>query len=147
MAAQPLPPADDNATVLRRIRKFSLAGYGMFAVWTLFSGGMWGLIGLTCSTAVVMINFLWLEDIVVKVLQPTPQVSAWRLAFRTMARFALFCVALAVTMLVARFNTISVLLGFSIVVVGIMGEALYSFVRELSRDRAARAGGESDGTP
>ncbi len=140
-------PSDDNVTVLRRIRKFSLAGYGIFAIWMLFRGGFWGLIGLTCSTAVVMINFLWLEDIVVKVLQPTPHVSAWRLAFRTMARFALFSVALAVTMLVARFDTISVLLGFSIVVVGIMGEALYSFVRELARDRATGAGGESDGTP
>ncbi len=145
--AEPLSPAEDNATVLRRIRKFSLVGYGVFAIWTLFAGGLWGLIGLTCSTAVVMINFLWLEDIVGKVLQPTPHVSAWRLALRTLARFALFCVALAVTMLVARFDTISVLLGFSIVVVGIMGEALYSFVRELARDRAARAGGESDGTP
>jgi hypothetical protein len=141
-------PIESNATVLRRIRIFALIGYVVFAVWMLISGGLWALIGLTCSTVVVMINFLWLEGIVVKVLQPTPHVSAWRLAFRTMARFALFGVALAVTIVVARFDAISVLLGFSIVVVGIMGEALYSGLREAARDRATRSGGgESDGTP
>jgi hypothetical protein len=37
-----------------------------------------------------------------------------------------------VTIYVARFNPLSVLLGFSIVVVGIMGEALYSVYRSFT---------------
>ena len=140
-------PIETNAAVLRRIRLFALAGYVVFAIVMLMGRGFWAFVGLTCSTVVVMINFLWLEGIIVKVLQPTPHVSAWRLAIRTMARFALFGVALAVTIVVARFDAISVLLGFSIVVVGIMAEALYSGLREVTRDRGTRPGGESDGTP
>ena len=46
--------------------------------------------------------------------------------FHSLARFALLGVALSVAIFVARFNAVSVLLGFSIVVVGILGEGLYS---------------------
>jgi hypothetical protein len=45
---------------------------------------------------------------------------------RTLARYVLLGAALSVAIFVARFNALSVLLGFSIVVVGIMGEAVYS---------------------
>ena len=68
-------------------------------------------------------------QIVEAVLQPSPRLKAWRLSLRTLARFALLGVALSVAIFVARFNAVSVLLGFSIVVVGIMGEALYSVIR------------------
>ena len=51
---------------------------------------------------------------------------------RTLARFALLGVSLSVTIFVARFNTPSVLLGFSIVVVGIMGEALYAVMQRFA---------------
>jgi hypothetical protein len=77
---------------------------------------------------VVMINFLWLEAIVVRVLQPAPRVRAWRLVVRTLARFILFGVALAAIIIIARINAISVLLGFSVLVIGIMGEACYELV-------------------
>ena len=73
-----------------------------------------------------MISFLWLEEIVGSLVQPTPRLKAWKLTLRTLARFALLGVALWVTIIVARFNAFSVLLGFSIVVVGIIGEAAYS---------------------
>jgi hypothetical protein len=63
-----------------------------------------------------------------------------------MARFALFGVALTVAIFVAGFDPISVLLGFSIVVIGIMGEALYAVVRELASVSATKRL-ESDGTP
>ena len=73
-----------------------------------------------------MISFLWLEEIVNAVLQPSPKLRAWKVVLRTVARYALLGAAVSVAIFVARFNAFSVLLGFSIVVVGIMGEAVYS---------------------
>jgi hypothetical protein len=82
-----------------------------------------------------MINFLWLEGIVDSVLQPAPHPKPWRLTLRSLARFGLFGVALTVAIFVARFNASSVLLGFSIVVVGIIGEALYTIYRVIAESR------------
>jgi len=73
-----------------------------------------------------MISFLWLEHIVEAVLQPSPRLRTWKVLLRTLARYVLLGAALSVAIFVARFNALSVLLGFSIVVVGIMGEAVYS---------------------
>ena len=128
---EPERPEEDEPAerVLRRIRLISAGAYAAFAVYVVISSGFYSLLGLTCSSAVVMINFLWLEEIVSNLLQSTPHPHAWRLTLRALARFALLGVALLVTIHVARFNPISVLLGFSIVVVGIMGEALYGLYR------------------
>ena len=101
----------------------------VFAVFLAISGGFRGVLGLTCSAAVTMISFLWLEEIVDVLLQPAAHLHARRLTLRTLARFALLGVALTVTIIIARFNAVSVLLGFSIIVVGICGEALYSLYR------------------
>lgn len=117
------------AVVLRRIRHVSVAAWIVFAGPVLMTGGWRGLIGLTCSGLVTMINFLWLEEIVDALLQPTPRRHPWRLTVRTLSRFALLGAALMVTIFVARISAVSVLLGFSIVVVGIMGEAAYSTFR------------------
>jgi hypothetical protein len=127
-------PAPDEASVfvLRRIRRISTAAYVVFAAWILPVQGWRGAAGLTCGAVVTMINFLWLGEIVEAVLQPTPRLKAWRLSWRALARFPLLGVALSVAIFVARFNAVSVLLGFSIVVVGIMGEALYSIIRSFS---------------
>jgi hypothetical protein len=118
----------DTDDVLRRIHRISAVAYVVFAAFVLAWSGWRGLVGLTCSAVVTMINFLWLEEIVEAVLQPSPRLKAWRLSLRTLARFALLGVALSLAIFVARFNAVSVLLGFSIVVVGIMGEAVYSLV-------------------
>jgi hypothetical protein len=125
------PPRSDETAraVLGRVRKFSAAAYALFAVFVLISSGFAGFVALTCSAVIVMINFLWLEEIVNTILQPSPHLQARRLVLRSLARFALLGAAIAVTILVARFNALSVLLGFSIVVVGIMGEAAYSLRR------------------
>jgi hypothetical protein len=117
---------EPSHVVLRRIRVISLFAYIAFAIYIVISSGLRGFLGLTCSAAVIMINFLWLEEILTNLLQPSPHLHAWRLTLRALARFALLGVALLVTIYVARFNPLSVLLGFSIVVVGIMGEGLYS---------------------
>ena len=103
--------------VLRRIKRTALVAAAGFAVFCAISGGFPGFVGLTCSAAVTMISFLWLEEIVDVLLQPAAHLHARRLTLRTLARFALLGVALSVTIIVARFNAVSVLLGFSIVVV------------------------------
>jgi hypothetical protein len=118
--------------VVRRIRRIAVAAWGVFSVPVLITGGWRGLIGLTCSGLVTMINFLWLEEIVEALLQPTPRRHLGRLTVRTLSRYALLGVALLVTIFVARINAVSVLLGFSVVVVGIMGEAVYSTIRSFA---------------
>src|SRR3954467_12684465 len=130
----PVPPLPDDApaVVLGRIRRIAMAACGVFAIPVLLILGWRGLLGLTCSGLVTMINFLWLEEIVETLLQPTPGRHPWRLTVRTLSRFALLGVALLVTIFVARMNAVSVLLGFSIVVVGIMGEAVYSTIRSFA---------------
>jgi hypothetical protein len=124
--------SEPASNIIRRIRTFSAVAWAGFAVWMLATSGWWGFLGLTCSAAVVMINFLWLEEIVEHLLQPAPHLHAWKLTLRSLARFALLGVALVVTIFVAGFNALSVLLGFSIVVVGIIGEALYMIYRSFA---------------
>lgn len=120
---------EEPRDVLRRIKRTALVAAVVFAGYSAFSAGFRGFLGLTCSAAVTMISFLWLEEIVDVLLQPAAHLQARRLTLRTLARFALLGVALTVTIIIARFNAVSVLLGFSIIVVGICGEALYSLVR------------------
>lgn len=135
MESDPEPSWYDRETpadVLRRIKRNAVAGWAVFAVFALILGGFRAFLGLTCSAAVTMISFLWLEEIVTVLLQPAAHRHARRLTLRTLARFALLGVALAVTIIVARFNAISVLLGFSIIVVGIFGEAAYSLYRSFA---------------
>lgn len=129
----PAPESTDEnaAQVLRRIRRISVGAYVAFAIFTAIFRGFRPLLALTCSAAVTMISFLWLEEIVEAVLQPSPALQARRLTVRTLGRFLLLGVAIPVTLLVARFDALSVLLGFSIVVVGIAGEALYTSLRGL----------------
>src|SRR6266700_6741252 len=119
---------DDAPQVLRRIRWMSLGAYVLFAIYAGISMGVHGLIGLTCCAAVTMISFLWLEQILTDLLRPASHLHARRLMWRTLARFALLGAAVSVAIFVARFDALSVLLGFSIVVGGIMGEAVYSTV-------------------
>jgi hypothetical protein len=126
-AVQDEPPD----VVLRRIRRIAVGAWVVFVVPVLMTGGWRGLIGLTCSGLVTMINFLWLEEIVQALLQPTRR-HLGRLTVRTLSRYALLGLALSVTIFVARINAVSVLLGFSVVVVGIMGEAVYSTFRSFA---------------
>jgi hypothetical protein len=135
MSDEPTPwyERESPGDVLRRIRRTAFVTAAIFAVFMAFSAGFQGFLGLTCSASVTMISFLWLEEIVDVLLQPAAHLHARRLTLRTLARFALLGVALTVTIIIARFNALSVLLGFSIIVVGICGEALYSLYREVAR--------------
>ena len=126
-------PEEDDAVAasraLRRIRWISLAAYAGFAIFLSISRGFRAFVGLTCSAAVAMISFLWLEEIVTGVLQPSAQLHPRRLVLRALSRFVLLGVAAWVTVEVARFDAVGVLLGFSVVVVGILGEAARAIVR------------------
>ena len=120
---------DDS--VLWRIKRNAVIAYVAFAVFTLIYGGFRPFLGLTCTAAVTMISFLWLEEVVGSLLQPSPKLRPWRLTLRSVARFALLGVALLVSIVLARFNPSSVLLGFSIVVAGIIAEAAYATFQKL----------------
>src|SRR5258706_5434785 len=128
----PADDADDAAgasAALRRIRINSVIAYLGFAIFLSILRGFHAFVGLTCSAALTMISFLWLEEIVTGILQPSAQLHPRRLVLRTMSRFVLLRMAAWVTVLVARFDAVSVLLGFSVVGGGIGGEALYSIYR------------------
>lgn len=129
MTPDGVPPDDAEAAAgaVRRIKRTAIGAYVVFAVFSWIWTGFQGFLGLTCAAAVTMICFLWLEDIAEALLQPTAHPrTARRLTVRAISRFILLGVALLVTISVARFNAVSVVLGFSIIVVGIMGEALYT---------------------
>jgi hypothetical protein len=134
-AEPPSEPASDeretHAEVLGRIKRTAWVAAAVFAVFAAISGGFRAFLGLTCSAAVTMICFLWLEEIVHVLLQPETHLHARRLIVRTLARFALLGVS-AVTIIIVRFNAVGVLLGFSVIVVGICGEALYSLYRSFT---------------
>lgn len=119
---------DESARVTRRIRIISIAAWAVFIVPAVIHAGLHGFLALTCTGAVTMINFLWLEQIVNAVLQPSPRLRAWKLLLRSLARYALLGAASSVAIFVVHFDALSVLLGFSILVVGIMGEAVVSAV-------------------
>lgn len=122
----------DSAVVVRRIRHIALAAYVALIIPAVMIDGWWGFVGLTCSAAVNIICFLWLEQILEAIVQPSPRLRAWKVVLRTLIRYALLGAAIAVTILVARFDALSVLLGFSIVVAGIIGEGLYSTFRSFA---------------
>ena len=129
------PPVDedeDPKRVVRRIRWIAIGAYVVFAIALFIVRGARAFVGLTCTAAVTIIAFLWLEEMAELLLQPAAHLHARRLMWRTLARFALLGVALLVTIFVARFDAVSVLLGFSIVVVGIMGEAVYAVIRSFA---------------
>ena len=136
MASEPPVEEDEPPErVLRRIKRTAVGAWVVFAVFTLIFEDFRAFLGLTCSGAVTMIAFLWLEEIVTILLQPAAHRHARRLTFRTLARFALLGLALTVTIIIARFNAVSVLLGFSIIVVGIFGEAAYSLYKSFAQVR------------
>ena len=132
MIPDQVPDEDSReaANVVRRIKRTAVGAFAVFAVFSWFWAGLGGFLGLTCAAAVTMICFLWLEEIAEALLQPAAHPrTARRLAVRAIARFILLGLALLVTIRVARFHAGSVLLGFSIIVVGILGEALYLLSR------------------
>ncbi len=134
-----------EAGMIRRIELFAVGAWFILSIVELMRAGLAGFIALTCSALVVIIAFFWMERFVQRVLRPIPDASAWSSAVGVLSRYVLLSAALAVIIIVVRFNTLSVLLGSSVIVAGIAAEALYSLTTELLRARSARSG-ESHGT-
>src|SRR5687768_16290348 len=109
---EPWYDRDSAEAVLRRIMRTAFAAAHVLAVFCAIFGGFRAFLGYTCSAAVTMISFLWLEEIVNALLQQAPHPKARRMIVRALARFLLLGVSLAVTIIIARFNAVSVLLGF-----------------------------------
>ena len=124
--------AEPGEASLRRVKRNSAVAYAAFALFTLFSADFRAFLGLTCAAVVTMISFLWREQFVSVLLQPSPRITLGRLTVRAVARLLLLGAAVLVLIFVARFKASSVLLGFSIVVVGIIGEAAYLTYRSLT---------------
>jgi hypothetical protein len=120
------------AEALRRIRWIALIAYVVFAISIGFTRGFRAFVALTCTAALAIICFLWLEEIVTGVLQPSAQLHPRRLLLKALSRFVVLGVAAWVTVQVAKFDAVGVLLGFSVVVVGILGEAAYATYRSLT---------------
>jgi hypothetical protein len=106
--------------------------YVVFAISVGFTRGFRGFVALTCTAVVAIISFLWLEEIVAGGLQPSAQLQPRRLVLKTLSRFVLLGMAAWVTVQVAKFDAVGVLLGFSVVVVGILGEAAYATYRSFT---------------
>lgn len=121
--------AEQDDELLRRVWLFSALAYAVGAIAFLSRNEWKSLLGFSCSAGVIMINFAWLEGTVTLFLQPTSRLKSWRLALRPLARFVLFGVTLSIAILVARFDALSVLLGFSVLVAGILIEAVYSAIQ------------------
>jgi hypothetical protein len=128
------PDEEAIAGTRRRIIRNAVGAYVVFAVFTLIWADFRTFLGLTCTAAVTMISFLWREQLLGALLQPSPQLNPWRLTVRAFARLLLLGAAILVLIFVARFNAAGVLLGFSIVVVGIIGEAVYSIFRSFTSE-------------
>lgn len=134
------PPSTGEAQggegVLRRIRRNAIVAAVVLAAGYAIRGDLWGVSGLTCGAAVAIVNFLWLENLVRRAIGSAPDVRPEKVAAGSLLRFALFGLVLAISIFVARFNVLSVLLGVSVLVIGIAGEAVYALVapRKALRD-------------
>jgi len=130
-----MTPDEESAelAVVARVKRTGIWAYVVFAIGVLIVRGFSAFVGLTCSAAVTMISFLWLEEILMTALQPSSHLHTRRLTLRALARFVLLGVAISVTIFVAHFDAVGVLLGFSVVVVGIIGEAAYSVYRTFGK--------------
>ena len=75
----PIEETKPDRRPVRRIWWMSIGAYLVIAAAYLFRRDYNSLLGLTCSALVVMINFLWLEEIAFKLLGPAPLVKPWKL--------------------------------------------------------------------
>jgi chromate transport protein ChrA len=119
----------EHLPTMRRIRRTALVSAIVLGAGVGVASGWRAVFALTCAAAVVMINFLWLEETIKKTLRPAPEVKSWRVFVRVILRFLLLGAALTGTLVFAREESLSVILGFSIIVIGIMGEAAWAMVR------------------
>ena len=83
-----------------------------------------GAVSLTAAGGVAIINFRWLEAVLVRVLQPGQPQFDGRSVLTIAARFALFGGLFAALLLVPAVDFVAVALGFSALVVALIFEGL-----------------------
>jgi hypothetical protein len=81
-------------------------------------------VSLTAAGGVAIINFRWLEAILLRVLQPGKPQFDGRSVLRIIGRLALFAGIFAALLLVPGIDFIAVALGFSTLVVAVIFEGL-----------------------
>lgn len=136
MMTAPAETDPAHRTTMKRVRRTATAAAVVLGIVMLLLEGWRAAFALTCSATVVMINFLWLEEIVENTLRPMPEVQSWRIIVKVLLRFLLLGVAFAGILIVAPGEALSILLGFSIIVIGIAGEAVRATVESLRRQES-----------
>ena len=78
---------------------------------------------MTAAGAVAIINFRWLEVVLMRVVQPDVPQFDWGSTVRIFGRMALFGVLMAALLWVPNIDAVGVALGFSALVIGLVIEA------------------------
>ena len=91
--------------------------------YALFRHSVSGGLSLTAAGAVAIINFRWLEVVLMRVVQPDVPHFDGGSALRLLGRMALFGVLMAALLWVPNIDAIGVALGFSALVIALVTEA------------------------
>lgn len=119
--SDPIDP-EHRATVRRIMTTAGVSSIVMIVGAAVFAG--WRFAGaIACSALLVVMNFVWLEEIVQDTLRASPDIKPASVGGRVVFRMFLMTVSVFATVGVARFEPVGVALGFSVIVIGILGEA------------------------
>ena len=126
---EPLDP--EHRQTVRRILRTAVAASVLLSLGALPIGG-WRLTGaIACSALLVVMNFIWLEEIVKDALRSPGNVNPAQVSARVLFRMIFLTASLFATVAIARFEPVGVALGFSVIVIGIFGEAAIAVRRSL----------------
>lgn len=125
-------PDPEYSVVVGRIRRMALIATFLLFVGIWFLNGPRAATALGVSAALMLMNFFWLEEILLRTMNSSQGADALFASASIFVRFGLIGIAAIVTIGVARFEPISVILGFSVIVIAIMAEAARSLIESLS---------------
>lgn len=134
----------EHASLVRRVRDVAIGAAIVLSLLSWWWLGLTPALALLVCAVIMIMNFLWLERIVGSTLraEAEPQ-SAW-VGLRILVRFGLIVVSIGVVVAVARYHPASVLLGFSVIVIGLLAEGVRALHLSLTHDEVGGAKGESE---
>lgn len=134
----------EHASLVRRVRDVAIGAAIVLSLLSWWWLGLTPALALMVCAVIMIMNFLWLERIVGSTLraEAEPQ-SAW-VGLRILVRFGLIVVSIGVVVAVARYHPASVLLGFSVIVIGLLAEGARALHLSLTHDEVGGAKGESE---
>lgn len=128
----------DYGPVIGRIRKSAvIATLALTAITWLVEGSRTAL-ALFFSGTLIIMNFIWLEEILANTLRSSPDVNPLPVTLRIVLRFGLIAMSVIVTVGIARFEPVGVLIGFSVIVIGIVSEGFFSLWTALRKEKIER---------